>query len=254
MMNTGRSTVKQHLLSQVDRLKQILVSLKNQGQDAVFFYRASGPVVRQAQTSKPAKTAANVQSRSGQAPQSEFEQLACKVKICVRCAIAKQRKQAVFGEGNEKPRLVFVGEAPGADEDREGRPFVGAAGKLLTKIIESIGLKREDVYICNVLKCRPTGNRNPLPEEIENCRPYLEQQLAYLKPELICALGTFAVQTLLNTKDPIGKLRGRTFTYQGIPVIPTLHPAALLYHPQNKRLVWEDMKQIAQHLKLPLKP
>ncbi len=242
-------TPKQQLLAQMDHLKQVLMDWKNQGQEAVFFNQPAPAPTPSGMASK-----GTARPRPAKVPQNEFEQLACEVKECVRCAIAKERKQAVFGEGSMKPRLLFVGEAPGADEDREGRPFVGAAGKLLTKIIESIGLKREDVYICNVLKCRPTGNRNPLPEEIENCRPYLEQQLAYLKPELICALGTFAAQTLLESKEPIGKLRGRTFTYQGIPVIPTLHPAALLYHPQNKRLVWEDMKKIAQRLNLSLNP
>ncbi|MCK5242875.1 uracil-DNA glycosylase [bacterium] len=179
---------------------------------------------------------------------SEFEQLAQTVQSCTQCKLAQTRKHVVFGEGDIQAKLVFVGEAPGVDEDSEGRIFVGAAGKLLTRIIESIGLAREEVYICNVLKCRPPGNRNPAPDEITACQNYLIKQLEFLQPKLICVLGTFAAQTLLGSQEPIGRLRGKTYTYQNIPVIPTFHPAALLYHPQNKKLVWEDMKRVAKAL------
>ncbi|MBN1594350.1 uracil-DNA glycosylase [candidate division FCPU426 bacterium] len=178
--------------------------------------------------------------------------MAQSVRHCSSCPLSRTRKRVVFGEGDSRAQLVFVGEAPGMEEDREGRPFVGAAGQLLTKIIASIGLKREQVYICNVLKCRPPGNRNPAPAEITACKTHLTRQLQILRPKIICALGTFAAQTLLNSQEPIGRLRGKTYAYETIPLIPTFHPAALLYHPQNKRLVWEDMKRIAEILQLPV--
>jgi uracil-DNA glycosylase len=178
--------------------------------------------------------------------------LARTVAECQRCALGRSRTQAVFGEGDPGAELVFVGEAPGAEEDRAGRPFVGAAGQLLTKIIASIGLDRERVFICNVLKCRPPGNRNPLPEEIAACREHLQRQLDLLRPKVICALGTFAAQTLLDTQEPIGRLRGKVYDLKGAKLVPTLHPAALLYHPQNKKAVWEDMKRIAELLNLKL--
>ncbi len=145
--------------------------------------------------------------------------------------------------------LVFVGEAPGADEDAQGRPFVGRAGQLLTKIIEAMGLKREDVYICNILKCRPPGNRNPQPEEIAACEPFLIRQLEAIRPRVICALGTFAAHTLLKSEAPITVLRGRFHTYQGIPLMPTYHPAYLLRNPEAKKLVWEDVQMIMKALR-----
>jgi DNA polymerase len=135
-----------------------------------------------------------------------------------------------------------VGEAPGADEDEQGEPFVGRAGQLLTRIIEAMKLTREQVYICNIIKCRPPGNRNPEPDETASCEPFLIGQLQAIKPKLICALGNFATQILLRTKEPISKLRGRFHSYQGIPVLPTFHPAYLLRNPYEKKTVWEDMK------------
>lgn len=169
------------------------------------------------------------------------------IKDCRKCPLCRTRKKFVFGEGNPKARLVFIGEAPGGDEDLAGRPFVGAAGKLLTKIIEG-GLKmpREEVFICNILKCRPPGNRNPLPEEIEQCEPHLIRQLEIIRPKIICALGTFAAQTLLRTKAPISALRGQIHYYQDIKVIPTYHPAALLRNPGWKRYVWEDIQLLGR--------
>jgi DNA polymerase len=153
-----------------------------------------------------------------------------------------------FGTGNARVPLVFVGEAPGADEDAQGIPFVGRAGQLLTKIIAAIGLAREEVYICNILKCRPPQNRNPAPEEIAHCSPYLERQLEILKPKVICSLGLFATQFLLETTAPIGKLRGRVFQYKGIKVLPTYHPAALLRNPALKTTVWEDVQLLRRIL------
>lgn len=168
------------------------------------------------------------------------------VENCKLCALHKTRTNVVFGTGNEKAKLVFVGEAPGADEDVQGMPFVGKAGQKLTQIIQAIGLTREEVYITNVLKCRPPGNRNPLPEEIRCCEPYLIAQLKIIKPEIICALGTFAAQTLLKTDQPISKLRGRFHTYQGIRLMPTYHPAFILRNPQYKRDVWEDVQKLVK--------
>ncbi|MCK4413767.1 MAG: uracil-DNA glycosylase [Candidatus Eisenbacteria sp.] len=160
---------------------------------------------------------------------------------CVKCRLHETRRKVVVSSGSGRVPLVFASEAPGADEDAQGEAFVGRAGQLLTKIIAAIGLDRKDVYICNVLKCRPPGNRNPMADEIESCTPYLQRQLAILKPRLICTLGLFATQVLLESKAPIGKLRGRVFRYQGIPLVPTYHPAALLRNPNLKRNVWEDM-------------
>jgi len=167
---------------------------------------------------------------------------------CRRCGLSKSRSHIVFGEGNPKARMVFVGEGPGYDEDQSGRPFVGAAGRLLTKIIEAIQFTRGQVYICNIIKCRPPGNRNPLPDEIETCSPFLTRQLAAIKPEFICALGTFAAQTLLATNEPISKLRGSFHEYMGIKVLPTYHPAYLLRNPDKKRDVWEDMKKLMREM------
>jgi len=171
------------------------------------------------------------------------------VLTCTKCdELANTRNHVVFGAGNIKAKLVIVGEAPGAQEDEEGLPFVGRAGKLLTKIIESIGLSRQDVFICNVLKCRPPKNRPPKPEEVRNCEPYLKHQLALIRPKVICALGTFAAQTLLKRGEPISRLRGQFFDYEGIPLMCTFHPAYLLRSPGEKRKVWEDMKKIRKLL------
>lgn len=171
-----------------------------------------------------------------------LKQFYLKIKNCQKCILGRTRTHFVFGEGNPEAKLVFIGEAPGYEEDIHGKPFVGQAGQLLTRIIESIQLKREDVYICNILKCRPPGNRSPLPTEIEKCKPHLFQQLKIIEPKIICALGTFAAQTLLETKVSISEMRGKIYYYQNIKVIPTYHPAALLRNTQWKKYVWEDMK------------
>jgi len=163
---------------------------------------------------------------------------------CRRCKLHQSRKHIVFGDGNPEARLVFVGEGPGHEEDVQGLPFVGRAGQLLTKIINAIDLSREDVYICNIIKCRPPGNRNPERDEIESCLPFLRRQLKSIRPQYICALGTFAAQTLLQTKTPISKLRGTFHPYQGIQLMPTYHPAFLLRNPNKKRDVWEDVQKL----------
>jgi DNA polymerase len=169
---------------------------------------------------------------------------------CLRCPLGEKRSNLVFGTGDPKARLLFVGEAPGRDEDIKGEPFVGEAGMLLTKIIQAMGLQRSQVYICNVLKCRPPNNRNPLPSEIDKCHPFMLRQVRAIAPEVIVALGTFAVQTLLESKEPISKLRGRFHDYHGIPLMPTFHPAFLLRNQNMKREVWEDMQQVMKKLGL----
>lgn len=165
---------------------------------------------------------------------------------CTRCRLHEKRRSIVFGEGNAKARLVFVGEGPGADEDLKGEPFVGAAGRLLTRIIEAIHLTRNDVYIANIVKCRPPGNRNPQPDEIDACLPFLRRQLKAIGPEYICALGNVAAQTLLGDKQPISKLRGRFYPFEGARLVPTYHPAALLRNAALKRPVWDDMKMLME--------
>lgn len=185
----------------------------------------------------------------GSAPET-LEQIRYDLGDCRRCGLAGKRKNIVFGAGNAGARIVFVGEAPGYHEDQKGQPFVGAAGQLLTKIIRAMNLTRESVYICNILKCRPPENRNPLPDEIKACSPFLARQTTAINPDVICALGTFAAQTLLNTKLPISRLRGSFHDYKGIKVMPTYHPAYLLHNPDKKRAVWEDMKKVMKELAL----
>ena len=164
---------------------------------------------------------------------------------CTRCKLHTGRTQLVFGSGNPSADLMFIGEAPGRDEDKQGEPFVGRAGQLLTKIIESINLRREDVYIANVIKCRPPENRNPERDEVETCEPFLFSQIDAIRPMVIVALGAFAVKTLLqDDRTPISKLRGRVYNYRGAKLVPTFHPAFLLRSPDRKRDVWEDMKKV----------
>ncbi|MEZ4691537.1 MAG: uracil-DNA glycosylase [Ignavibacteria bacterium] len=170
----------------------------------------------------------------------EFENT---IKNCNKCRLlAGSRKQIVFGMGNPDADVVIVGEAPGADEDAQGKPFVGRAGKLLTDILKAINFTREEVYICNILKCRPPENRNPEPQEIVNCEPFLFRQLEMIKPKLILAVGAFAAQTLLRSKEPLGKLRGKFHLYNGIKMMVTYHPAALLRNPNWKRPTWDDVQ------------
>ncbi len=171
---------------------------------------------------------------------------------CARCKLAQGRHHLVFGVGNPKAELVFVGEGPGEDEDLQGEPFVGRAGQLLTKMIEAMGFARGDVYIANVVKCRPPGNRNPEPDEIAACEPYLRAQLAAIQPRVIVALGKFAAQTLLREATPISRLRGRWFSYEGVRLMPTFHPAYLLRSPDEKKKAWEDLQLVMKELGKPL--
>ena len=183
------------------------------------------------------------------APMISLSEIRADIGECTRCKLhTLGRNQIVFGVGNPNADLMFVGEAPGADEDVQGEPFVGRAGQLLTKIIEAIDLKREDVYIANVIKCRPPQNRNPEPDEVEQCEPFLFRQIDLIKPKVIVALGKFAAQCLLRTTDPITRIRGREFTYRDSILMPTYHPAYLLRNPSAKREVWDDMKRVRQIL------
>jgi uracil-DNA glycosylase family 4 len=186
---------------------------------------------------------------SGPERATALKVLADEVAACRRCPhLAETRTQTVFGVGNPQARLVFFGEAPGADEDRQGEPFVGRAGQLLNKIIEACRMQREDVYIMNVLKCRPPDNRTPLPEEVANCRGHFERQLEILRPEFICCLGLAAAQALLGTSQSMARLRGKFFDYRGATVMCTYHPAYLLRNPAAKRDVWEDMKLLMRKM------
>ncbi len=179
-------------------------------------------------------------------PAAALRRLEARVAGCTRCKLARGRTTIVFGSGDPQARLVVIGEGPGEEEDRQGKPFVGRAGQLLTRMLESVGIARDEVYICNIVKCRPPGNRNPEPEEIAACAPFLAGQLAALQPGVICALGTFAAQQLLRTREPIGRLRGQRHQIGGAVVIPTYHPAFLLRNPgpSYRRQAFDDLKLI----------
>jgi uracil-DNA glycosylase family 4 len=182
-----------------------------------------------------------------------LEEVRTELGDCRRCKLHRTRRTIVFGEGDKKAKLMIIGEGPGYDEDVQGRPFVGKAGQLLTKILQSIHLNREEVYIANIIKCRPPQNRNPEPDEIRSCYPFLLGQISAIQPKIICALGTFAAQTLLKTERKITALRGKAYDQDGIQVIPTYHPAYLLRNPDKKRDVWEDMKRISDLMEHPKK-
>lgn len=184
-------------------------------------------------------------------PESELGCLRQKIGDCTRCRLHQGRTNLVFGVGNPQAQLMFVGEAPGADEDLSGVPFVGRAGQLLTKMIEAMGLKRDDVYIANVVKCRPPGNRNPEPDEIATCMPFLKEQIEMVNPKVIVTLGKFAAQTLLQTEIPITKLRGEFTDYGRTLLMPTYHPAYLLRNPEMKKPVWQDLQKVMKQLGLP---
>ena len=180
---------------------------------------------------------------------AELEALARSAAGCTRCRLCEGRKTVVFGAGNPDADLMFIGEGPGAEEDRQGLPFVGPAGELLNRIIQAIDMRREEVYIANIVKCRPPGNRDPQPDEVAACRGYLERQIALVQPRTIVALGRVAAQTLLGNASPIGQMRGRWYQVQGIPTMVTYHPAALLRNPALKRPTWEDMQQVRDRLR-----
>ena len=241
-----------------DYREQIAEHLKFFGEMGVAGYRKDAAWAARAERSSvvsPQSPVASSQSSiEGPEPEAQslesgvVESLAAireDIGECVRCKLcALGRKQIVFGVGNPNADLMFVGEAPGRDEDIQGFPFVGRAGQKLTQIIEAIGLKREDVYIANVIKCRPPENRNPEPDEVEQCEPFLFRQVDTIKPKVIVALGTFAAKSLLKSNESISRLRGRVFEYRGAKLVPTFHPAFLLRNPSCRREVWEDMKKV----------
>lgn len=191
------------------------------------------------------------QAARGGSPVEALRVLSVEAGACTRCRLHQTRTKVVFGVGAPDAKLVFVGEAPGHNEDLSGEPFVGEAGKLLDKIIVAMGLTRAQVYICNIIKCRPPSNRQPRPDEIEQCEPYLIEQLGIVAPKVICALGTYAAQTLLRTTEPIGQIRGKFFRYHDIELMPTYHPAYLLRNTSAKRTVWEDMQKVQVALGIP---
>ncbi|MFZ1323369.1 MAG: uracil-DNA glycosylase [Ignavibacteria bacterium] len=202
-------------------------------------------IVEKGVTESDIEKANEVRDVTKQQNYKNIQELNSIVSDCKKCTLlSKERKNVVFGSGNINADLVVVGEAPGAEEDMQGLPFVGRAGKLLTDILKAVNFSREEVYICNILKCRPPENRNPMTDEISNCEPYLFAQLKLIKPKLILALGTFASQTLLRSKEPLGKLRGRFHLYEGIKMMVTYHPAALLRNPNWKKPTWEDVKML----------
>lgn len=193
------------------------------------------------------------QTQAEKTPERILDGIREELGDCKRCPLSEGRTHIVFGEGNPKARIMFVGEAPGAVEDKTGKPFVGPAGKLLTDIVEKgMGLKRSDVYIANILKCRPPGNRDPLPIEVSECIGFLKAQISAIRPEMIIALGRIAAQNLLETKTPISRLRGNLKEFMGTKVMPTYHPSYLLQNPSKKRDVWEDIKAVLRYLELPL--
>ena len=194
---------------------------------------------------KPARSAPMISK------QQILEPIRQKALACTACRLAKSRHSVVFGEGSLDAQLVFVGEGPGRDEDAQGRPFVGMAGQLLTKMIQAMGMQREEVYIANVVKCRPPENRVPEPDEIAACSPFLEAQLTTIQPKVICTLGRTAVTSLLQTEAPMGFFRGKSFEWKGIPVVATYHPAYLLRNPAAKPQTWEDLQQVIRILKKP---
>ena len=222
---------EQELASLLASLRGYLEDLRECGMDGVPLLSTSSsvtpPAARQRET---------------------LEEIRAELGECRRCSLGQGRMHLVYGAGPEHARLVFVGEVPGSDEDLGGEPFVGEAGPLLMKIIQAMGFGRDEVYICNVLKCRPPDDRSPHHEEIEACRPFLERQIAAIGPEVVVALGTVAAQVLLQTKEPISVLRGRFRDFHGIPLMPTFHPAFLLKNPERKREVWEDMQQVMKLL------
>jgi uracil-DNA glycosylase len=220
--------------SQIDFQKQIPISKPSVGPTVLPGHGLFGDIAPPPESLSPST--------------ETFENIHTEIGDCVRCPLHQKRTHVVHTEGNRKARLMFVGEAPGADEDIQARPFVGRAGQLLTKIIEAIGLKREEVLIGNVNRCRPPGNRPPTPEEASTCKPFLLREISIVQPEVIVVLGNTAMRNLLDTRESIGRLRGTFQNYKGIKVMPTFHPAYLLRDPSKKRETWDDLKKVRDYL------
>ena len=240
---------RKELLNLVRSLKERVQVDVELGRPLSYLTRLNVDVGDMGTAAIPVKAAAPASETAFSGIVPALEEVRAALGDCRRCLLHRTRRRLVFGEGNPKADLIFVGEAPGADEDVQGRPVVGRAGQLLTKIIEAMGLKREEVYICNILKCRPPGNRNPEPDEIAACEPFLIRQLEAIGPRVICALGTFAAHALLKSEAPISVLRGHFQSYQKIPLMPTYHPAYLLRNPAAKKQVWEDVQVIMKTLR-----
>lgn len=238
-------------LGKLALLKLELDTLKQHGHTHVEFSKDENWLKKLATVERRANRNVKTCDKTDSATADALDTLKAEMESCSLCALAASRTNLVFGVGDPDARLMFIGEAPGADEDKQGEPFVGRAGKLLTRMIEDgMGLKRCNVYIANILKCRPPGNRNPLPEETAHCEPYLKDQIRIVNPEIICALGAVAAQTLLKTKEPISRLRGRFHPYEGAELLPTFHPAYLLRNPPAKAEAWKDLQMVMNKLGL----
>jgi uracil-DNA glycosylase len=238
-------------------LRHYLHSLQESGLDGIPSGKVGETIASQPAAEVHLPVAGIQPLQAGFHQHESLEKIRKDLGECQRCSLAKKRKNLVFGVGSPTARLVFVGEGPGADEDLKGEPFVGEAGQVLNRIITAMGLKREEVYICNVVKCRPPGNRDPETDEIAACAPFLLRQIQSVKPEVIVALGKFAAQTLLGTKEPITKLRGKFRDFHGIPLMPTFHPSFLLHKQGEGSMeafweVWDDMTQVLRLLNLPV--
>lgn len=248
------TSTPRELSSLIRTARQLLQTERSLAGDVLPAERPALPTIQELAAAAPA-----AQEQPGMGPMTTtdkaaaLEEIAQEVRACCRCGLGASRTQAVPGEGNPDARVMFIGEGPGAEEDAQGRPFVGKAGQLLDKQIEAMGLKRRDVYIANVVKCRPPGNRTPTPEESAACWPYLKRQIEIIRPEVIVTLGNPATQALLNTIIGITRLRGHWQEFAGIPVMPTFHPAYLLrqYSVDNRRRVWDDLQKVMERLGLP---
>lgn len=242
--------IREDFIGIIRDAREYLLSLKETGVEEVCVKKDSPPPLP---SHAPSIKEGEDEGRGTEVTEQKARRLAAireKIGDCRRCKLWRGRTHIVFGTGNPGARLLFVGEGPGEEEDRQGKPFVGKAGELLTKMIGAMGLTREEVYIANVVKCRPPGNRNPEADEIEACRSFLDEQIAIIDPEVICALGTFAAQTLLDTTSSISALRGKLHEKGGYKIVPTFHPAYLLRNPRNKRLAWGDLQIIMKELGL----
>ncbi len=233
-------------------LEQVRLTLENWRRQGIAGFDCRAEVVEMVKRWPQSTVADNATVVTEGTGRQSLEQIRADLGDCHRCRLHKGRRNLVFGEGSPNARLVFVGEGPGYEEDRSGRPFVGPAGRLLDKIIAAMKLDRSQVYICNIVKCRPPANRAPAPDEIEVCLPFLKRQLVSIAPEVICTLGSVAARTLLETKSPVSALRGHFHQWMGIKLMPTFHPAYLLRNPERKRQVWEDVKKIMAFLGIPL--
>ena len=244
-----RTDAPAEALAALGQLKCLLRGLRLAGLESWPRRTPDAPAQTPVKSSKPLAPAADSPQNEPEPRRTEaLETVRDDLGDCERCRLHSGRNQLVFGDGAEQPELVFVGEGPGFEEDRAGKPFVGRAGKLLDKMIRAMGLRREAVYICNVVKCRPPGNRTPNPEEIEACSPFLIRQIEALRPKAVCALGACAARTLLETSRPISQLRGKVHIRRGIPLIATFHPAYLLRSPEQKAAAWRDLQDLLKIL------